>query len=97
MEVVFITVAVQKGLEDIKKGLKSKGYEVVDFGDYNYPIDALIYLDNIMEFSLTAVNNLSEGYSGKRNNYGVFMVNSKGKTIEEIDQMLKRRCYTPLI
>ena len=33
---------------------------------------------------------------GKRAQYGVFMINSQGKTIDEIEEMLKNRCYTPL-
>jgi len=94
--VVFIVVAVQKGLNNIKRELKRRGYEVVDIETYNYPIDAIIYEGNSFQISYVSRNNMPEMGIGKRVNYGVLMVNSLGKSIDEIEDMLKTRYYSPL-
>jgi len=94
--VVFIVVAVQQGLDDIKSGLREKGFEVVDLETYNYPIDAIVYEGNSFQISYISRNNMPEMTMGKRGNYGVFIVNSLGKTIDEIADMLNTRYYSPL-
>lgn len=93
---VFIIVAVQNGLDDIKVGLRELGFEVVDIEKYNYPIDAIVYEGNSFQISYVSRNNMPEMTMGKRSNYGVFMVNSLGKTVGEIADMLKTRYYSPL-
>ena len=93
---VFIIVAVQKGLEGLKQDLLDRGYEVVDAGTYKYPIDAIIYYGSSLQMSYISGNNMPEAGDGVRSNYGVLMINSDGKNIEEIDLMLKTRCYSPL-
>jgi len=94
--VVFIVVAVQQGLDDIKSGIREKGFEVVDLETYNYPIDAIVYEGNSFQISYISRNNMPEMTMGKRGNYGVFIVNSLGKTIDEIADMLNTRYYSPL-
>lgn len=93
---VFIVVAVQQGLDEIKAGLIEKGFEVVDLETYNYPIDAIVYEGNSFQISYVSRNNMPEMTMGKRGNYGVFIVNSLGKSIEEIADMLNSRYYSPL-
>ncbi|MCX7748044.1 MAG: YkuS family protein [Clostridia bacterium] len=93
---VFIIIAVQKELHKIVNALHEKGYQVVDPETYNYPIDAMIYEDAGFSISHISTNNMPLMASGQRNHYGVLMVNSKGKTIQEIEQILKNRCYSPL-
>ena len=94
---VFIIVAVQKTLNDLKSALKSLGYEVVDVESYNYPIDAIVYEGNTFQISHVSRNNMPDlSMSDRRANYGVLMINSLGKSVEEIDDMLKRRYYSPL-
>lgn len=92
----FIVVAVQQGLDNIKSGLREKGFEVVDLETYNYPIDAIVYEGNSFQISYVSRNNMPEMTMGRRGNYGVFIVNSLGKTIDEIADMLKTRYYSPL-
>lgn len=92
----FIVIAVQKGLDSLKKGLKSKGYTVVDPETYNYPIDAMIYEGNCFNISYISRNNAPEMKSGVRSNYGVLIINSLGKSIDQIDEMLRMRCYEHL-
>ena len=93
---VFIIVAVQKGLDAVKNGLKEKGFEVVDLETYSYPIDAIVYEGDSFQISYVSRNNMPEMIMGKRSNYGVFMINSLGKTVGEIVDMLKKRYYSPL-
>lgn len=91
-----MVVAVQSGLEDIKNQLEKRGFDVVSIENYNYPVDAIIYKGNSFNISCVSRNNMPEFTMGKRAQYGVFMINSQGKTIDEIEEMLKNRCYTPL-
>lgn len=93
---VFIIVAVQKGLDEIKEGLAAKGYEVVDIETYNYPIDAIVYEGNSFQISYISRNNMPATVNGQRVSYGVLMINSLGKTVDEIDEMLRMRCYSHL-
>ncbi|MFZ5989785.1 MAG: YkuS family protein [Bacillota bacterium] len=93
---VFIVVAVQSGLDSIKKGLKERGFDVVELESYGYPIDAIVYEGNSFQISHVSSNNMPEMTMGKRVNYGVFIVNSLGKSIDEIEDMLRTRYYSPL-
>ena len=93
---VFIVVAIQKGLDEIKTELSLRGYEVVDIESYNYPIDAMIYEGNSFQISHISRNNMPDMTMGKRANYGVFIINSLGKSVDEIEDMLKTRYYSPL-
>lgn len=95
-EVVFIVIAVQSGLDGIKNGLKERGYTVVDIEGYNYPIDAMVYEGNSFQVSYVSSNNMPEMNNGVRSNYGVLLINSKGKSLDAIEEMLKMRCYEHL-
>ena len=97
-----MVVAVQKGLENIKELLREKGYEVVTFGEYNYPIDAVVYTGNNLETSYIKNNNMPNmtidtmGHEASQRSYGVLLVNATNKSIEEIDYILKHKVYSPL-
>ena len=93
---VFIIIGVQKDLEAIKVGLRSRGYTVVDVENYNYPIDAIIYEGNSFQISYVSGNNMPEVSMGQRNNYGVLIINSRGKSLDAIIEMLNMRCYEHL-
>ncbi|MCX7842494.1 MAG: YkuS family protein [Clostridia bacterium] len=93
---VFIIVAVQKTLPEIIEGLKAKGHEVVDIETYNYPIDAIVYEGNSFQISYVSRNNMPEMVNGQRGSFGVLMINSLGKSVEEIDDILRLRCYSYL-
>jgi len=95
-EVVFIVIGVQNGLNEIKDALRLKGIEVVDVENYNYPIDAVIYEGNSFQISYVSTNNMPEATMGSRSNYGVLMINSLGKSIAQIEEMLKMRGYSHL-
>jgi len=92
----IIVIAVQKELDIIKSGLKLKGYTVVDPETYNYPIEAVVYEGNSFQISFVSGNNAPEMIAGKRSSYGILMINSLGKSLEQIDEMIKMRCYEHL-
>ena len=89
MEVVFIVVAVQNGLNKIMEGLKAKGHEVVDMGNSNNPVDAIVYEGNSFQVSYVSRDNPDYGY-------GILYINSLGKSIDQIDEMLRLGCYEHL-
>ena len=102
-----MTVAVQKGMKTMMQQLRQRGYDVVTFGEYNYPIDAIVYAGQGLESSYIKNNNVPnlaaemsiEGHGDRTNgdrSYGVLMVNASQKSIDEIDQILKNKVYSPL-
>ncbi|MBZ4644763.1 MAG: hypothetical protein PWR27_1547 [Petroclostridium sp.] len=97
-----MVVAVQRGLESVKDKLRERGYDVVTFGEYNYPIDAVVYTGNGLETSYIKNNNMPNlashtlGFGNIDRSYGVLLINATNKTIEEIDTILKRKVYSPL-
>ncbi len=97
MEVNSLVVAVDERLEELKDGLKKKGYHVVSFLDHT-PIDAIVYYqDGKYTENKQAQMSYSFGLLGMEQNFDkVFLINGYDKTVEEIDQMLQKRTYSPL-
>lgn len=92
-----MVIAVQKGLNAIGCALKDRGYEVVDAESYQYPIDAMVYEGNSFQISYISRNNMPvEMSTNSRANYGIFIINASGKSIDQIEDMLKTRYYSPL-
>lgn len=81
-------IAVQEGLEEIKQGLENKGYEVVNQEDSGH-IDAIVY-----ENTYEGMQNLNSSMDS--NMYGAILINSKNKTIEEIEYIIETRRYETL-
>jgi len=91
-----MVIAIQTGLDNLKQELLKRGYKVVDFGNYDYPIDVIIYEENLSQISYISHNNMPALQAGARGNYGVLVVNSQGKSVDEIEHILKTRSYSPL-
>lgn len=81
-------IAVQQGLEEIKEGLRSRGYEVVGYEDRGH-IDAIVYKS--IDSSMENVNNTNDG-----NIYGAILVNATNKTVAEIEHIIETRRYGSL-
>lgn len=84
-----MTVAMQKGLEYMSDTLRRHGFDVVIYGEYSYPVDALVYLGESMPLT-------SSVGTANHEHRGVFMINARGRSAEDIAQILMRRTYTPL-
>lgn len=93
---VLIIIGILKGLDHVKNELEKRGYEVVYVEDYSYPIDAIIYQGSSFQMSYISRNNMPIVNAGVRPNYGVLIINYKGQSVEEIENTLKKRCYSPL-
>jgi hypothetical protein len=88
-------VAIQSNLQEIADGLRQRGYTVVDLYSYDRSIDAVVYDGKRFDFSaITEENSSPVMNAGSRSSYGVFIVCANGRGIEEIDYMLKTRCYS---
>ncbi len=83
-------VVVQNGLENIKKGLEKLGYEVVKI-DESDRVDAIIYIANGYDTSFYNLMNVNND-----KNRNILLINASGKTINQIDNMIKNRLYSPL-
>ncbi len=96
----FMIVGIQKGLEELKKQLQNKGYYVVEVEKYKHPIDAYVYIGTRAEGVIEGLSITNQFYTGMESReskgLGVLMINAYNKTIEEIEQILQDRVYTPL-
>ena len=81
-------VAVQKGLGNLSTQLRARGFDIVTYGEYNYPIDAVVYMGS-ENSPVMQTAPLTAGGS-------VLMVNAMGKTPDQLAVILNRRLYTPL-
>ncbi|MTI68514.1 MAG: hypothetical protein FH753_18190 [Firmicutes bacterium] len=81
-------IGIQQGLDDIKKGLISLGYNVIDLDENDY-MDVLVYKANGEDVSYSNMTN-------NLNSKGILLINATDKSIEDIDYMIKKRVYSPL-
>ncbi len=88
-------IVVQEGLDILRDSLNNIGYEVVDINNSN-DIDAIVYMAD--GYDIEYHNNLANMNSGLdiTGNKGTVLINASGKTIEEIDDIIKKRIYSPL-
>ena len=84
-----MVVAVENGLENIKRGLIDLGYHVVDAFGYKGTIDAYVY-ENV---GLSAIDNYNTTTQNTEHFVGVLIVNAKNKSINDINTVLKNRIY----
>ena len=85
-----MTVAVTKGTEYIGARLKDMGYHVVEYGRYKNRIDAVVYTGA----QLSETSPVSTNFSGGD---GILMINAQNKSIQQIDEYLKRKVYSGLL
>lgn len=87
-----MVVALEKKLSYLKYELEKQGFDVVMYGEYPYPIDALVYTGAL---DITSVTNASY-HADTSLSRGIFLVNAHDKDAEEIAEILKRKTYTTL-
>lgn len=87
-------IAVQDGLNDIKKELKKIGYTIVDMDSHE--AEAIVYLktDETIPYISSSIN-MNTKFDFERQS-GAILINAEGRTIEDIDKIIKNRIYTPL-
>lgn len=78
-------IAVERGMEILKMELEKLGYAVY-YIDEKIPCDVFIFKSNLN-------NNLD---SVLPNSHGSLILNGEGKSVEEIDQIIRRGLYSPL-
>lgn len=91
-------IAIEKGLEDIKRELESRGYEVFYIGE-NRVADAVLYKE-VDTYPYYEINNLPSAAAasiGGGMSYGTLLVNVTNKSMEEILRILDKRVYSPLL
>lgn len=92
-----MVIAIQRGLENIKGELESRGNEVFYIGE-NRTADAVVYKE-IDTYPYYEVNNIPSAASasiGGNMSYGALLVNVTNRSIEDIINILEKRVYSPL-
>lgn len=93
-----MNIAIERGLEEIKRELESRGHQVFYIGE-NRVADAVLYKE-VDTHPYYEVNNLPSAAAASIGGgmfYGTLLVNVRNKSIEEILQILDKRLYSPLL
>lgn len=94
-----MVVAVEDGLEQISEALRKLGYTIVSYPDYGGVVDAFVYKESISshieEYQNISQMNAMDEYNNI-NPHGVLIINANNKSINQIEQILKNRIYSPL-
>ncbi|MDD3766314.1 MAG: YkuS family protein [Eubacteriales bacterium] len=83
-----MTVAVAPQLKTLAGQLRERGYNVVTYGKYKYPVDALVYVGSMEDYRTLKGSTVGH--------FGILMINATNKTVDEVDNALKNRLYSPL-
>lgn len=90
-------IAIERGLENLKHQLESRGYECFYIGE-NRIADAILYEDHVNQpyfgVNIASMTNMSGFYDS--HSHGAILINTKGKSIDEITNILTNRTYSPL-
>lgn len=81
-------ISIENGFEDLRNELMALGYEVYNFSD-NTPSDVYIYSKKIK--GLNSLNNFISPGPG-----GSLLIDGDGKSLSEIQYILRNRIYSPL-
>jgi len=88
-------IIVQEELSNLREDLNNLGYEVVDINEAGN-IDAIVYMADgyDIEYHNTLTN--MNGGIDIASSSGTILINAAGKTTEEIDNIIKKKLYSPL-
>lgn len=91
-------IALQRGLESLAEALQANGYETAYADTLHSPASVYIYQESANELHFTALSSqLDQGFPMTSSVYsGVFLINAKNKSTDEILYMIAHRCYSPL-
>ena len=93
-----MVIAIQKGLENIKKELEDRGHDVFYIGE-NRVADAVLYkeFDAYPYYESSGIPSGASASIGGNTAFGSLLVNVTNKSMEEIDRILEKRVYSPLL
>lgn len=86
-------IAIQEGLEEIKRGLISLGYEIGNINDED--LSAILYKADGYDINYhnRITNMVNDNTEDKQ---GTLLINVTGKTLDEVDYIVNHRTYSPL-
>ncbi|MBS4534528.1 YkuS family protein [Clostridium sp. D2Q-14] len=89
-------ILVQNGLNELAEELIRKGYNVVNYEEANNS-DVYIYMADGHDIS--SLSNIMDMDTGEsiENKKGTLLINANNKTIDQIEEILNRGYYTPLL
>lgn len=90
-------IGIQRGLDSLKKELEQKGYNVVYYDQYKNLVDVYVYNSHEVEgvYNNIEVTNSSLNFSDRKN-MGVLMINTRNKNVDQIEDIIHHRYYSPL-
>ncbi|MTI48636.1 YkuS family protein [Sporosalibacterium faouarense] len=88
-------IAVQKELYSLRSQLSSIGYDISDIED-NENVEAIIYMTD--GYDIPYENQMISMADGEDmdNHQAAILINATGKTVDDIDNIISNRIYSPL-
>lgn len=92
-----MNIAIQKGLDNLRTALESRGHHVFYIGD-DQNADAVLYneADSHPYYDVNNIPSVTASTPGANAAYGVLLVNVSNKTEDEVLRILDKRIYSPL-
>lgn len=92
-----MNIAIQKGLEALKKDLENRGHEVFYIGEQKVA-DAVLYkeVDTYPYYEINNIPSAAASSSSANPSYGTLLLNVTNKSLEDILLILEKRTYSPL-
>lgn len=93
-----MVIAIEQGLDDLSARLRQRGYTIVSYPEYGGVVDAFIYKEEMtghIDGYQGILQDSLENYTNP-NPHGILMVNANNKSFEQIEEILKKRIYSPL-
>lgn len=92
------TIALERGLENLKAALEQRGYHAVFEDEITGYVSAYVYQgeNTLGQQALHASLNNSLLSATDSENAGILLINARDRTPDEIIAMIENRVYSPL-
>lgn len=90
------TIALERGLEELKQALEERGYQTVYADAMDTPVSVYIYQEQHTLDQQSFHSSFNNSMVSGSNLPGILLIQAKDKTIEQVIAMIENRLYSPL-
>ncbi|HHU48803.1 MAG: YkuS family protein [Caldicoprobacterales bacterium] len=90
------TIALERGLEELKQALEEHGYNTVFADEIDTPVSVYIYQGQNSPGQAGLYSSLDNYMQSESESAGILLIQAKDKTPEQIMAMIENKVYSPL-
>lgn len=90
------TIALERGLEELKQALEEHGYNTVFADEIDTPVSVYIYQGQNSSGQSGLYSSLDNYMQSESESAGILLIQAKDKTPEQIMAMIENKVYSPL-